>query len=220
MMHSPTLRLIAGALASLAAGCVTLPQPPPPTRQLTAAESRAVESCHRTIGRLSAQFVTKATRTALRCVDRAVGLRLEEDRSFVGGDLSDVLAKRRRVRDLCTRDFEKVGADSTRLIDGIIAKCGPVQDLILDDLASGDPLRFVTLNALLEAFDIDELRFDTVPELAGAVCGENLQVIGEMLFFQAPRISDAAEVTFAMEIDELADYARSFTDARCRDLDA
>jgi hypothetical protein len=210
---------LAGWLAAAAAGCATLPSPPAPQVPLEPGEARTLLACQSAMTRASASFVGTALKTLDRCASRAVRLRLEEDRRLNSTTIAEFVARRQQVVARCDADFARLGAASTRLVDGIVASCGAVEDLLLTDDTRGDPLSFRALDDLLRAIGRTELRFDSVAELAGLLCGADLTAAAQVVSVHVPRVSDVARTYLGVDKEGLAGYLRAFADPRCKEVD-
>jgi hypothetical protein len=207
------------ALAALAAGCASVPSPPPAAVPLTKQESRSALACQQAINASAKKLVVKGFTQLDRCVALAVELRLDEDRALASTPMEEVLARREAVAARCTNAFEQVGSASTRMIDEIVAACQPVAAVVLTDSRRGDPLRLRGLAALLGAFGQAHLVYDTVEEYAGLLCGVSVDAVGEMFYAKVPRTTDAVRILFDLSMSEFGDHLQSFIDPRCVALD-
>jgi hypothetical protein len=161
-------------------------KPPPdtdavlaPTGPLSAGQVLGVLECQKTIKREALKFGAFKEWELDECLDAT----LEAQLGFENG-LSNTSAYDSQlggIRQDCTRRFKEIGAASTRLVDGIVAACTPVQSIILP--ASGyDPLEF---GALANELAISGGNAVT---LAGEICGDKELLVDSAETTQVPRM--------------------------------
>lgn len=205
-------------LATLGSGCVNIVDRPEAGIGLDRQVQRKLLACQKTIDRQSAKFVTAGLRLLGRCVESAIALRMEED-ALPGSQTGETAARRAALVERCEADFTRLGRASTKLIDAIRTTCEPLEDALLVSPAFGDPLRFRSFNDVVDVLGHDELVMDDVDELAGVVCGVDVQAIGGMLFVQAPRHADAIRKLLGVSPSVFETQLRTFLDPRCVDVD-
>lgn len=140
-MSRSTIALFAALLPALASGCFFGPAPlPAPAEPLEPAEQRQVLACQQKISQQVQQLQQITYKQLSKCLHPGVDLALDEERELTTATLPDFFERRQRLRERCTGFFETIGRASTKLIDTVIAKCAPVESLILGEPSRGDPL--------------------------------------------------------------------------------
>jgi hypothetical protein len=207
--------VILGIAAAAVSGCTELPSPAPATRPITDKQAQTVLACQRAITTSAAKFASIAMKKFGSCGQRAIALRVAEDRHLNSTTIDEFVARRAAVVASCNSTFAKVGKASTQFIDAIVAACQPVEDLILTDATRGDPLSFGAFASYMYMSSNGEIVLDTTLEIAGMVCNTEMNRIIELMGYQIPRTSDATRTFIGLNVDDFRDHLRTFLDSRC-----
>lgn len=154
------------------------PAPTPPT-PLAKGDVAAIAKCQKSTAKAQLGYV-KARLAALEtCVDGVLAARLSfENGLTTQGDFDAGIAK---MRAKCTKVFAKVTAASTKLVDGIVKACTPVEDAIIGPY---DALRFQA------AFDVVADAPDSLVKAAGTICTMASESADAQLWTAAPRLME------------------------------
>jgi hypothetical protein len=166
--------LLVGIGLSTAIGCAVDP-PPAPNPPLSERQERGVLKCQKAITKLGASFVSLKLKNLEKCAVEVLDLQLDlENQHIMQAQFDAALPNIRRE---CQEKFGAIKAASTRLVDGIISACEPVQDLVL---GANDPLLFQGLVA--------GSGFASVEEVAGFICGVKEFAVDFAVAFEMPRL--------------------------------
>jgi hypothetical protein len=162
------------------------PQLRAPSVQLTARQIQGVLECQETIKREGAEFTRSNEENLNQCLDELLELQLP----FENGQINQAQYNRQlsEIRSDCAQDFKQVGLASTKLVNGIVDACGPVQSLILPN-SGYDPLQF---GALTRSLDI--VLISDATGLAGRICGAKDLFVEVSEAVQEPRLVGLLEI--------------------------
>lgn len=175
-------RFFSGLLLSLGlitiTGCFSLPSPTPPDPPLSKAEVQALGKCQTAIKKEGAKFINVKLSKFEKCIDQVLELQLAlENQLITQAQFDAALVK---VRAKCEKNFAAIEKASTRLVDGVIKACEPIQDVLL---GPNDPLQF---QAFAEAMSGD--LFTSVAQLAGWICVAKELTVDVAVGVQVPRL--------------------------------
>lgn len=198
------------ALAVVLSSCVALDRPTI-IEPLNANEADAVLACQETIKKSGKKFVQKKLARLEACADKVLKLKVELENELITEEQYDKRLAN-RVEPSCLKKFSEIKELSTRLVDDIVDKCEPVQDIILTDSDRGDPLGF---QAFGDVYCADAGEFETVEELAGFICASKEIFVDLMLSIQVPRFPELLNELEALGGDGVEALLEDFLDERC-----
>lgn len=182
MMHRSTLStLLVGAAFFTMAGCKISP-PAPPTTPMTEEQVEAVADCQTAIKKEGAKFINYKLKKLEQCVDEVLELQLYLENGLITQAQFD--AKLDQLRAKCTRNYNLISKASTKLVDGIIKKCEPVEDLVF---GADDPLQFQTLSSE------GGPSLGSLESMVGTICGVKELLVDAAVGIEVPRMCHVLE---------------------------
>lgn len=169
--------LLIGIGMTTTLGCA-VPPPDPPDPPLSANQVQQLLKCQHTIKQEGAEFTELKMRKLEKCADNVLELQLKlENQLITQAEFDAALVK---VRKECVEGFEQITKTSTKLVDGIIAACGPIETVLLGE---DDPLLFQGLADI-----VGPGAFTSVEELAGFICAIKEVTVDFSVSIQVPRL--------------------------------
>ncbi len=168
--------LLVGAAFFTMAGCKISP-PAAPTTLMTEEQVAAVADCQTAIKKEGAKFINFKLKKLEQCVDEVLELQLRLENQLISQAQFD--AELAKARAKCARNYNQITKASTKLADGIIKKCGPVEDLVF---GADDPLQFQTLSSE------GGLPLASLEEMVGSICGIKELLVDIAVGIEVPRM--------------------------------
>jgi hypothetical protein len=153
---------------------------------LTSRQIQGVLNCQQTIKWKGAEFTSFKEINLDECLDEVLEVQLPYENGQIDADHYN--RQLSEIRGDCESRFKQIGAASTRLVNGIVEACGPVQSLILPE-SGYDPLQFGGLTRSLGMVLIDD-----ATALAGRICGANELFVDAAEAVQVPRFVGLLEI--------------------------
>jgi hypothetical protein len=157
---------------------------PPPA--LTARQIQGVLECQEAIKREGAEFTRFKEKNLNECLDEVLELQLPFENGQIDSDHYN--RELSEIRGDCARQFNQIGQASTKLVNGIVDVCGPVQSLILP-YSGYDPLQFGALTRSLGNALVSD-----ATTLAGRICGAKELFVDASVAVQEPRLVGLLEI--------------------------
>jgi hypothetical protein len=153
---------------------------------MSPAQTAGIMECESAIQFQGTAFTTLSEAALNQCLDATLNLQLAFENNQIASDLYNHELSAARAG--CAQQFKAIGAASTRLVNGIIGACGPVQNLILPT-AGYDPLQF---GGLAQSQGLNLVGNAT--GLAGRICGAKELFVDALVDVQLPRAVGLLEV--------------------------
>jgi hypothetical protein len=157
----------------------------PANAQLSAPEVRQLLVCQDTIKTEGRTFMREKLRFIENCIDALLDPQLQLDNGIITQEEYD--AKIARAEEQCQDGFEQISQNSTRFVNRVVNKCGPVEAQLF---GPDDPLAYQELIGFLGSFGIDISQITTVEELAGVICLGKEVLVDAAAIIEAPRVLD------------------------------
>lgn len=164
------------------AGCV-FPPPTPPDPPLSEDEVKALVKCQESIKKEGAKFVNFKLKKLELCVDDVLELQLQLENGHLTPEKFEM--KLAAVRKKCEKNFALITKASTKLVDGVVKACDPIETVLLGPY---DPLRFQAVGDLFEG------PFESVEEIAGLVCSGKELAVDAMVGLEVPRFCELLSI--------------------------
>lgn len=204
------VRLVVLLPLVVAAGCPVFPAPTPPS-PLAKGDVAALAKCQKSTAKAQQAYVKTRLAALAGCVDGVLAARLSFENGLTTQEDFDAGIAKMRAK--CTKSFAKVTAASTKLVDGIVKACTPIEEAVIGPY---DALRFKM------AFDVLGDPPTSVVKAAGALCTMTSESTDAQLWTAAPRVMELLGYLgpeFVLEISGPTSELPNVTlDARCLPL--
>ena len=156
------------------------------SRNLSPAQTAGVLECETAIQFQGTAFTTLSEAALNQCFDATLSIQIASENNQISS--TQYNQELSAVRGGCAQQFRAIGGASTRLVNGIVAACSPVQNEILPT-EGYDPLQF---GALAESQGLNLA--GNVTGLAGRICGAKELFVDALVDVQTPRMVGLLEV--------------------------
>ncbi|MCC6765757.1 MAG: hypothetical protein IT293_13955 [Deltaproteobacteria bacterium] len=210
MARTSMFRLALGAALLLGApGCLMFPAPTPPV-PLGKAEVGAIAKCQKGVKKAQRALVKTTVASLGACVDGVLAARLAFENGLTTQEEFD--AGLVKLRGKCAKNYAKVGAATTKLVDAVLKACAPADAAIAD---AYDALRFQA------AFGDFTSPATGLAEFAAEFCTATVETAQLQVWQAAPRLLELLGylgVEYLVVFDESEGLPNVPLDPRCLPL--